>query len=109
MKGQSAIAFLLAASLCASAQTNAPSTSELHELWSKRQPIGSTTSWTAISTNSDYQLIYHMTNHTSGSNWIMYGGSVLLLPYAYRDVDSGITFYVESDGRHVSAIDANGK
>jgi hypothetical protein len=30
-------------------------------------------------------------------------------PSAYRDPESGITFYVESDGRHLAAIDANGK
>src|SRR5271170_836020 len=30
-------------------------------------------------------------------------------PSTYRDPDSGIAFYVESDGRHLAAIDANGK
>jgi len=28
---------------------------------------------------------------------------------SYRDVDSGTTFYVESDGRHIAAIDKDGK
>ena len=30
-------------------------------------------------------------------------------PSAYRDPESGTVFYVESDGRHVAAIDRNGK
>ena len=30
-------------------------------------------------------------------------------PQAYRDADSGIIFYVESDGRHVAAISPDGK
>ena len=30
-------------------------------------------------------------------------------PFAYRDAKNGITFYVESDGRHLAAIDASGK
>lgn len=30
-------------------------------------------------------------------------------PFAYFDPNSGITFYVESDGRHLAAIDKNGK
>jgi hypothetical protein len=30
-------------------------------------------------------------------------------PQAWKDKDSGITFYVESDGRHVAAISGEGK
>ena len=30
-------------------------------------------------------------------------------PSTYRDPESGITFYVEADGRYIRAIDANGK
>lgn len=30
-------------------------------------------------------------------------------PFTYRDAKSGITFYVESDGRHLAAIDKSGK
>jgi hypothetical protein len=30
-------------------------------------------------------------------------------PAAYRDAPSGIVFYVESDGRHLAAIDAKGR
>jgi hypothetical protein len=30
-------------------------------------------------------------------------------PQSYRDADSGIIFYVESDGRHVAAIGQDGK
>jgi hypothetical protein len=29
-------------------------------------------------------------------------------PQAYKDVESGITFYVESDGRHIAAISSTG-
>jgi hypothetical protein len=29
--------------------------------------------------------------------------------HAFKDKESGITFYVECDGRHVAAIDPNGK
>jgi hypothetical protein len=30
-------------------------------------------------------------------------------PQTYRDPETGMTFYVESDGRHLTAIDPNGK
>ena len=30
-------------------------------------------------------------------------------PQAYKDADSGVVFYVESDGRHVSAISPDGR
>ena len=30
-------------------------------------------------------------------------------PQSFRDEQSGVTFYVESDGRHIAAIDSNGK
>ena len=30
-------------------------------------------------------------------------------PTAYKDADTGIIFYVESDGRHVVALDKDGK
>jgi hypothetical protein len=30
-------------------------------------------------------------------------------PFTYRDTESGVTFYVESDGRHVMAVDSDGK
>ena len=33
----------------------------------------------------------------------------IALPHTYRDPDSGIIFYVETDGRHVSAINPDGK
>lgn len=74
-----------------------------------RQPAGSITSW-SVTTNSNKQITYHMTNHTSGSNWIVHGGSVpISLPGTYKDVDSGIIFFVEADGRHVCAISSDGK
>jgi hypothetical protein len=51
-----------------------------------------------------------MHNNTSGSNWTVNGGLVpIALPHTYRDPDSGIIFYVETDGRHVSAINPDGK
>ena len=30
-------------------------------------------------------------------------------PQAYKDADSGVIFYVESDGRHISAIGSDGR
>ena len=30
-------------------------------------------------------------------------------PATYRDAESGVVFYVESDGRHLAAIDRSGK
>ena len=51
-------------------------------------------------------------NTVTGSNWtrkINYPPPPISLPYTFRDADSGIVFYVESDGRHVSAISPEGK
>lgn len=51
-------------------------------------------------------------NTVTGSNWtrkINYPPPAISLPYTFRDADSGIVFYVESDGRHVSAISPDGK
>src|SRR6185312_1756272 len=80
--------------------TNAPNT---------REPIGSTTHFT-VTTNSDNQIVFNYHNDTSGSNWIVYGGPVpISLPYKYKDPNSGMTFEVENDGRHVVAVDENGK
>jgi hypothetical protein len=80
--------------------TNAPNT---------REPAGSTTHFTKT-TNSDNQIVFHFHNDTSGSNWVVYGGPVpISLPYKYKDPDSEITFEVESDGRHIVAVDADGK
>jgi hypothetical protein len=78
-----------------------------YEIATNQEPKGSRTSWT-ISTN-DNQIIYHMHNDTSGSNWIVYGERILDLPHNYKDDDSGIIFRVESDGRHVTAINLDGK
>jgi len=33
----------------------------------------------------------------------------IALPHTYKDADTGIVFYVESDGRHVTAISPDGK
>jgi hypothetical protein len=74
----------------------------------EREPAGSTTSF-SITTNSN-QIVLHMHNDTSGSNWIVNGGPVPITPpYTYKDADSGIIFYLESDGRHITAINPDGK
>ena len=98
----------LATSICVPAQAQSNhSTNSVASL--DREPIGSKTSW-LITTNSDNQIVLHMTNHTSGSNWITYGGPVLIsLPGTFKDSDSGIVFFVESDGRHISAISPDGR
>lgn len=73
----------------------------------EREPIGSTTSF-SVTTNNN-QIVFHMHNNASGSNWIVNGGPVpITLPHTYKDADSGIVFYVESDGRHVTAINPDG-
>src|SRR4051812_12323564 len=51
-------------------------------------------------------------NTVTGSNWtrrINHPPPPVLLPTTFKDADSGIVFYVESDGRHVSAISPDGK
>ena len=50
-----------------------------------------------------------MHNDTSGSNWTLYGEHMLDLPHSYKDDDSGIIFRVESDGRHVTAMNPDGR
>lgn len=74
---------------------------------SDREPPGSTTS-TFIDHKSN-TVIY--SNSVSGSNWtlkINYPPPPIALPYTYKDADTGIIFYVESDGHHVAALDKNG-
>lgn len=74
----------------------------------EQEPVGSETSWSVV-TNGN-QIVFHFHNDTSGSNWTVNGGSVpISLPHAYKDAESGIVFYVESDGRHISAISPEGK
>ena len=74
----------------------------------KQEPTGSKTSWSL--TTNDNQIVIHFHNYTSGSNWTVGGGSVpISLPYIYKDAESGIMFYVEKDGRHVSAISPAGQ
>lgn len=78
------------------------------EIGRKQEPPGSTTSWT-VTTNDGYR-VFHMHNDTSGSNWIVGGGAVpISLPYKYNDTNSGISFLVESDGRHITATSSDGK
>lgn len=74
----------------------------------EREPKGSTTSWSVTTNNSN--IVFHFHNSTSGSNWIVNGGPPpIALPHTYKDADSGILFYVESDGQHVTAIKPDGK
>jgi hypothetical protein len=80
-----------------------------YRLGTNREPYGSRTSW-LCTTNSDNEIVWHLHNDTSGSNWIVYGGPVPIpLPYAYRDADSGIIFHIARDGRHITAINPDGK
>ncbi len=75
------------------------------QLTRKQEPIGSITSYSRT-TNSEGQISIHFTNQTSGSNWIVDGGPVPIpLPHIYKAPTLGITFEVESDGRHVIATD----
>jgi hypothetical protein len=79
----------------------------IHAIASDREPPGSTT-YTFIDHTND-TVIY--SNSVSGSNWtlkINYPPPPIALPHTFRDVDSGIIFYVESDGRHVTAISPDG-
>ena len=109
MKVLAATIFLVAVLFCTAGETNPPSTLEAYQLGLAQEPIGSTTSWT-ISTNSKNWIVYHMTNNTSGSNWIVYGGPVpISLPYTYRDTNCGICLRVETDARHITAMDSGGK
>jgi len=73
-----------------------------------REPPGSTTS-----TFIDHQnntVIY--SNSVSGSNWTLKINSPppsISLPHICKDADLGVIFYVESDGRHVTAISPEGR
>ena len=79
-----------------------------HQLALRQEPIGSTTSWSVVT--NDERIIFHFHNNASGSNWTVNGGQVSIsLPGTYKDTDSGIIFYLESDGRHISAIGSDGK
>jgi hypothetical protein len=81
----------------------------LYEIATNQEPKGSTTSW-SVTTNSDNQIIFHFHNNTSGSNWIVYGGPVpISLPHTFVETNSGISFLVESDGRHITARGLDGK
>jgi hypothetical protein len=72
-----------------------------------REPVRSTTHFSVV-TNGHILLNFY--NYTSGSNWTEDAGlPPISLPYAYKDTETGTVFYVESDGRHVSAISPEGK
>ncbi len=75
---------------------------------SDKEPPGSTTS--TFIDHKNNTVTY--SNSVSRSNWtlkINYPPPAIPLPYAYKDADSGIMFYVETDGRHVTAISPEGK
>jgi hypothetical protein len=73
-----------------------------------REPIGSTTSW--VAKTNDNRVTFHFHNYSSGSNWVVNAGPLPInLPHTFKDPDSGIVYYVESDGRHVTAINPEGK
>src|ERR1017187_2116399 len=73
-----------------------------------REPPGSTT-LTFIDHKND-TVIY--SNSVSGSNWtlkINYPPPAITFPHIYKDEDTGIIFYIESDGHHISALDKEGQ
>jgi hypothetical protein len=80
-----------------------------YQIMTQQEPIGSTTSWSITTNDSGRLRLYHMHNDTSGSNWIVYGLISIPLPYTYYDTNSGISFLVESDGRHITATSSDGK
>jgi hypothetical protein len=67
---------------------------------------------TNVTSKYNPNIYVYLHNSVSGSNWIMsYGPHMqhaITLPYIFKDVDTGITFEVEADGRHVSATDMYG-
>ena len=71
----------------------------------EQEPIGSKTSFSFNHTNNT--IVF--TNQTSGKMWTNNFTPAISLPHAYKDPESGIIIYVESDGRHISAINPDGK
>ncbi|HEX3890404.1 MAG TPA: hypothetical protein VHX90_06080 [Verrucomicrobiae bacterium] len=74
----------------------------------KREPAGSKTLTFVDYTNNT--VIY--SNSVSHSNWVLkinFPPPPISLPYTYKDKDTGIIFYVEADGQHITAIDSDGK
>jgi hypothetical protein len=66
---------------------------------------------TNVTSKYSPNISFYLHNSVSGSNWISsYGPNLqaITLPYILRDVDTGVTFEVEADGRHVSATDGYG-
>lgn len=71
-------------------------------------PVGSSIHFAVITNGNRIVILDH--NIATGVNWKEDAGPVpISLPYAYKDTESGIVLYVESDGRHVSAISPEGK
>lgn len=106
------VAFSLLLSLSCMAANFEAIDRKLTEIWretpqpNERQPTGSTTSanWT---NNGDYYVFqYH--NATSGSNWVVNAYLPDFPPIIRQDHATGITYYVESDRRHVAAIKPDG-
>ena len=73
-----------------------------------REPPGSKT-LTFIDHKND-SVIY--SNTVSGSNWtlkINHPPPAISPPYTYKHKETQIVFYIESDGRHITALDPSGK
>jgi len=80
---------------------------------SEAEPKGShNIFWDSQGTNGAYNpnIDVYLHNSVSGSNWVVSVAryKAIMLPYILRDVDSGIIYEVETDGRHVSATDSYG-
>ena len=80
---------------------------------SKREPKGSHNLYfDSLGNTNGYNpnIDFYLHNSVSGSNWITSNAryKFITLPYILRDVNSGITYEVEADGRHVSATDGDG-
>jgi hypothetical protein len=73
----------------------------------QREPKGSTNTMYHCFDNRNIGFYLH--NNTSGDNWIVPSPPPpISLPYTLKDADSGVIYYVEQDGRHVTAINPDG-
>jgi hypothetical protein len=74
----------------------------------EREPKGSPNTFFDSRDNPNIGCYLH--NNVSGSNWVYSRGPsrMITLPYILTDLDAGVTYEVEADGRHVSATDRFG-
>jgi hypothetical protein len=66
---------------------------------------------TNVTSKYSPNIQFYLHNSISGSNWIKSWGAnehAITLPYHVIDDDTGVTYEVEPDGRHVSATDIYG-